>query len=66
MDKDKKNFHQEIHIKVNIKITDLMDLALIDGRIKLYIKAVLKTVIDMEKENGLKNKPNILEIMFKV
>jgi hypothetical protein len=66
MDKDKKNFHQEIHIKVNIKITDLMDLVLIDGRIKLYIKAVLKMVIDMEKENGLKNKPNILEIMFRV
>ena len=66
MVKDKRNSHLETHIKVNIKITDLMDLELIDGKMNLSMKEALKMVIDMEKVNGLKNKPNILEIMFKV
>jgi len=52
--------------KVNIKMEDLMDLEIIDGLMQLlYIKVHLKMVSDMVKENGLKIKLNILEIMSK-
>ena len=59
MVKDKRNSPLETHIKVNIKITDLMDLELTDGKMNLFIKEALKMVIDMERVNGLKNKLNI-------
>lgn len=65
MDKDNKNLLMVIHIKENIKMGDSMVLVLINGQVMQFIKDLSKMVLDMEKENGLKIKLNILEIMFK-
>jgi hypothetical protein len=60
MDKDNKDLVQMIHIKDNIKIIDLMGSEHTNGIIKKqFIKEVLKTDLDTEKENGHQNKPNI-------
>ncbi len=65
MGKDNKNLLMVTHIKENIKMEDLMDLALINGQVMQFIKDPLKMVLDMVRVNGLKIKRNILEIMFK-
>ena len=44
----------------------LMDLEHTNGQMVLFIKVCLKMTFDMEKENGLSIKQNILEIILKV
>ncbi len=62
---DKKHSSMEMYIKDNIRIIDLMGMVLINGIIKPFIKETLKIIKNMEKENILTNKQNILAIILK-
>lgn len=66
MVKENKNLSKEIIFKVNIKMGGLMDLGHTNGQMVLFIKVCLKMVFDMERENGLQIKQNILETILKV
>jgi hypothetical protein len=60
------NFLMEMFTVVNIKMVDLMELVHMNGKLMVhFMKAVLKMDLDMEKENGKKDKLNIMEVMAK-
>lgn len=60
------NFLMEMFTVVNIKMVDLMELVHMNGKLMdHFMKAVLKMDLDMEKENGKKDKLNIMEVMAK-
>ena len=62
----KRNFKTEMHIKDNIKITDLMALEHTHGsKDKLHTKVVSRMVSDMVKANGLQDKQNIQVAMLR-
>ncbi len=67
MGRGKKGLLRETHIKVSIRMEDLMDLGLINGRMdQIFTMDPSKMVSDMGKVNGLQTKLNILATMHKV
>ena len=57
----------EISIEENIKMEDLMELEHMNGVQMLpYMKETSKMDSDMEKENGLQDKLNIMDHILKV
>jgi len=57
----------ETHIRVSIKTIDSMDSVLTYGKmVKLHIREVSRMALDTAKENGLEDKQNTQEVMFKV
>jgi hypothetical protein len=65
METDRNDLLMEMFIEEIIKIIDLMALELIVGEVVQHMKVVLRMVFVMEKENGLLEKLNIQETMFK-
>ena len=66
MAKESKHFLMGTSIKENIRMGGLMALGPIHGFLrKLFMKAVLKMVLDMERGNGIEGKQNIMEGMLK-
>jgi hypothetical protein len=60
------NLLMEMFTVVNIKMVDLMELVHMNGKLMgHFIKAVLKMGLDMEKENGIRDKLNITEVIAK-
>lgn len=57
----------EIFIEANIKMEDLMVLGVMNGKLKeLYMRATLKMVWGMERENGKRDRLNIMEDIARV